>query len=138
MDIIGSTTKGELLQLKVKAQRAAADPRNTLRDGRPQRTIDQREPRPREQMTDRDIEIARIVGKRDYSRGEVNPLAQRTLQQEADDIVAKYFRDPRVRAQDKAIEKAAVDDAMGRTAMARRANRVRNKNAKTFRGKAKK
>ena len=108
--LIGSTTKGELRQLKIKVDRAAKDTRNSLR-GKPQGTIDERSPRP-QGLTDKEIEILRKVGKRDYSRGEVNPLAQRIVQSEADKRVGVFFKDPRVTAQDKAREAAAIRKTM--------------------------
>jgi hypothetical protein len=132
--VIGRTTKGELRQLKVTTTRAAADPRNTLRGGRPQRTIDERSPRPKG-LTDKEIEILRKVGKRDYSKGEVNPLAQKIVQSESDRRVGAFYKDPKVIAQDKAREAAAVRKTMSDKALAERAKKVINK--KTFRGKAK-
>lgn len=128
--VIGSTTKGELRQLKVKTTRAAADPRNSLRGGK-QGTIDQRQPRPRERMTEREIEIARIVGKRDYSRGEVNPLAQSTVQREADRRVGELFKSPKFRAQEAARVKAAIQKAKDDKEL----GASLRKNRKNFRGK---
>lgn len=133
--VIGRTTKGELRQLKIKTERAARDPRNTLRGGRPQTTIDDRFSRPKG-LSDKEIEILRKVGKRDYSRGEVNPLAQKIVQGEADRRVSVFLRDPRVLAQDKAREAAAIRKTMSDKALAQRAKKVMNK--KTFRGKPKK
>ena len=132
--VIGVTTRGELRQLDVKTRRAAADPRNSLRGGK-QETIDQRQPRGKE-LSDREIEILRKVGKRDYSRGEVNPLAQRVVQGEADRRVGVFFKDPKVRAQDAARTKAAIEKTMSDKALSRRAKTLMNK--KTFRGKPKK
>lgn len=132
--LIGSTTKGELRQLDVKTRRAAADPRNSLRGGK-QETIDQRQPRGKE-LSDKEIEILRKVGKRDYSRGEVNPLAQKIVQGEADRRVGVFFKDPKVRAQDAARTKAAIEKTMSDKALSKRAKTLMNK--KTFRGKPKK
>ena len=130
--VIGSTTRGELRQLKIKVDRAAKDTRNSLR-GKPQRTIDERTPRPKE-LTDKEVQILRTVGKRDYSKGEVNPLAQRTVQQEADDIVRKVLNDPRVKAQDAARTKAAIEKTKSDKATSRS---IQQAPKKTFRGKAK-
>jgi hypothetical protein len=131
--VIGSTTKGELRQLKVKTQRAAADPRNSLR-GEKQGTIDSRSPRRPSEPTDKEVEILRKVGKRDYSRGEVNPLAQKTVQQEADSLVGQALRDPRIRVEDTAREKAAAARAKADTRISRA---IKQAPKKTFRGKAK-
>lgn len=130
--VIGSTTKGELRQLKIKVDRAARDTRNSLR-GKPQRTIDERTPRAKE-LTNKEVEILRTVGKRDYSKGEVNPLAQRTVQQEADRRVDVFFRDPKVKAQDAARDKAAIEKTKSDKATSRS---IQQAPKKTFRGKAK-
>jgi hypothetical protein len=127
--VIGITTKGELRQLKIKVDRAARDPENSLR-GKPQRTIDERSPRP-QGLTDKEIEILRKVGKRDYSRGEVNPLAQRIVQSEADKRVGVFFKDPRVTAQDKARETAAIRKTMKDAKTSRGIKNMR----KNYRGK---
>ena len=130
--VIGSTTKGELRQLKIKTDRAARDTRNSLR-GKPQRTIDERTPRAKE-LTDKEVEILRTVGKRDYRAGEVNPLAQKTVQRESDDMVSKALNDPRIKAQDAAREKAAIEKVMKDKATSRS---IKQAPKKTFRGKAK-
>lgn len=74
-----------------------------------QPTIESRNPRPA-QLTPREIAILRKVGKRDYSRGEVNTLAQSTVQREADRIVKRALRDKnmrnRVKAEIEAEERA--------------------------------
>lgn len=60
-------------------------------------TIDSRtKPRPAE-LTPREVAILRKVGKRDYSRGEVNTLAQRTVQGEADRRVEQGLRNKKAR-----------------------------------------
>jgi len=130
--VIGSTTKGELRQLKIKVDRAAKDTRNSLR-GKPQGTIDERTPRAKE-LTDKEVEILRTVGKRDYNKGEVNPLARRTVQQEADRRVGVFFRDPKVKAQDAARTKAAIEKTKSDKATSRS---IQQAPKKTFRGKAK-
>lgn len=127
--LIGSTTKGELRQLKIKVDRAAKDTRNSLR-GKPQRTIDERSPRPKG-LSDKEIEILRKVGKRDYSRGEVNPLAQKIVQGEADKQVTAFYKDPRVLAQDKAREAAAIKKAMQDSKTSKGIKSIR----KNYRGK---
>jgi hypothetical protein len=130
--VIGTTTKGELLQLKIKVDRAQTNPRLEpfVRGVRPQRTIDDRSPRP-QGLTDKEIEILRKVGKRDYSRGEVNPLAQRIVQSEADKRVGVFFKDPRVTAQDKARETAAIRKTMKDAKTSRSIKNMR----KNYRGK---
>ena len=130
--VIGNTTKGELRQLKIKVDRAARDTRNSLR-GKPQRTIDERTSRAKE-LTDKEVEILRTVGKRDYRAGEVNPLAQKTVQRESDDMVSKALNDPRIKAQDAAREKAAIEKIMKDKAVSRS---IKQAPKKTFRGKAK-
>jgi hypothetical protein len=130
--VIGSTTKGELRQLKIKTDRAAKDTRNSLR-GKSQRTIDERTPRAKE-LTDKEVEILRTVGKRDYRAGEVNPLAQKTVQRESDDMVSKALNDPRIKAQDAAREKAAIEKVMKDKTISRS---IKQAPKKTFRGKAK-
>jgi hypothetical protein len=133
--VIGSTTKGELRQLKIKVNRAAADTRNSLR-GKPQGTIDERTPRPKG-LTDREVEILRTVGKRDYSKGEVNTLADKKNYEQVESELKKYFRSPKVRAEDAANERAAIEKIKSDKAMASRAKKIIIKNKKTFRGKAK-
>lgn len=130
--LIGSTTKGELRQLKIKVDRAQTNPRLEpfVRGVRPQRTIDDRSPRP-QGLTNKEIEILRKVGKRDYSRGEVNPLAQRIVQSEADKRVGVFFKDPRVKAQDKARETAAIRKTMKDAKTSRSIKNMR----KNYRGK---
>jgi len=60
-------------------------------------TIDSRtKPRPAE-LTPRERLILRKVGKRDYSSGEVNTLAQSTVQRQADDLVSKGLANKKVR-----------------------------------------
>lgn len=49
------------------------------------------------ELTPREVAILRKVGKRDYSRGEVNTLAQSTVQREADRRVEQGLRDKGVR-----------------------------------------
>jgi hypothetical protein len=130
--LIGSTTKGELRQLKFKVDRAQTNPRLEpfVRGVKPQRTIDDRSPRP-QGLTDKEIEILRTVGRRDYSRGEVNPLAQRIVQSEADRRVGVFFKDPRVNAQDKARETAAIRKTMKDAKTSRSIKNMR----KNYRGK---
>lgn len=130
--LIGSTTKGELRQLKIKVERAQTNPRLEpfVRGVKTQRTIDERSPRP-QGLTDKEIEILRKVGKRDYSRGEVNPLAQRIVQSEADKRVGVFFKDPRVKAQDKAREAAAIRKTMKDAKTSRSIKNMR----KNYRGK---
>jgi hypothetical protein len=74
-----------------------------------QPTIESRMSRP-SQLTPREIAILRKVGKRDYSRGEVNTLAQSTVQREADRIVKRALKDKnmrnRVKAEIEAEERA--------------------------------
>ena len=137
--VIGSTTKGELRQLKIKTDRAARNPELEpfVKGVKSQDTIDSRSPRRPSEPTDKEVEILRKVGKRDYSRGEVNPLAQKTVQNEADSIVNKTLRDPRVKAQDAVKEKAAIEKTKSDKALGRRAKKIIIKNKKTFRGKAK-
>jgi hypothetical protein len=114
--VIGSTTKGELNQLKVKTENAAQNPRLEpfIRGVRKQRTIDERTPRPKE-LTPREEKMARIVGKRDYNdplaarQGRTaNILANKVNQREADRRVNVTLRDPRLRAQDVAKSKADI------------------------------
>jgi len=119
----------ESRSLKV-ATRNASKAENVER-GRTQPTIESRMTRPKE-PTDREIEILRTVGKRDYSRGEVNPLAQKTVQNEADSIVNKTLKDPRVKAQDAARERAAVEKFKSDKTIERS---VKGAPKKTFRGK---
>ena len=130
--LIGSTTKGELRQLRIKVDRAQTNPRLEpfVRGVRPQRTIDDRSPRP-QGLTDKEIEMLRTVGRRDYSRGEVNPLAQRIVQSEADKRVGVFFKDPRVKAQDKARETAAIRKTMKDAKTSRSIKNMR----KNYRGK---
>jgi hypothetical protein len=65
-------------------------------------TIESREkPRPKP-LTPREIAILRKTGKRDYSRGEVNTLAQGTVQREADRIVKRALKDKNMRNKVKA------------------------------------
>jgi len=120
------------IQERVSRSKALKDAENRYRDerGLRQPTIDSRSSRPRE-LTEREIEILRKVGKRDYSRGEVNTLAQSTVQREADDLVAKVLRDPRVRAQDAARVKAAIEKAKQDKSISRT---IKGKQ-KNFRGK---
>lgn len=127
--LIGSTTKGELRQLKIKVDRAAKDSRNSLR-GKSQRTIDERNPRP-QGLTDKEVEILRTVGKRDYSRGEVNTLANNILNREADRRVAELYKSPTFRAQEKAKEKMAIQRTMRDTRTSRGIKNMR----KNYRGK---
>jgi hypothetical protein len=74
-----------------------------------QPTIESRNPSPA-QLTPREIAILRKVGKREYSRGEVNTLAQSTVQREADRIVKRALKDKnmrnRVKAEIEAEERA--------------------------------
>lgn len=130
--VIGTTTKGELRQLQIKVERAQTNPRLEpfVRGVRPQRTIDDRSPRPQE-LSDKEIEMLRTVGRRDYSRGEVNPLAQRIVQSEADKRVGVFFKDPRVKAQDKARETAAIRKTMKDAKTSRSIKNMR----KNYRGK---
>jgi hypothetical protein len=118
--VIGSTTKGELSQLKIKTENAAENERLApfIRGVRKQRTIDERTPRPRE-LTPREKKMARIVGKRDYNdplavrQGRTaNTLANKVNQREADRRVNVTLRDPRLRAQDVARTKAAIKKYM--------------------------
>jgi hypothetical protein len=68
-------------------------------------TIESRtRPRPTE-LTPREIAILRKVGKRDYSRGEVNPLAERIVQREADRRVQQGLREIKKAEKKKALEK---------------------------------
>ena len=133
--VIGTTTKGELRQLKIKVERAGKNPRLEpfIRGVKPQRTIDERSPRP-QGLTDKEVEILRTTGKRDYRAGEVNPLAQKTVQQESDRRVRVFLRDPKVKAQDAVREKAAVKKVMEDKSTARSIKRAPRK---TFRGRAK-
>jgi hypothetical protein len=54
--------------------------------------IERREPRPKP-LSKLEISILREVGKRDYNKGGVNPLAFKTQQQEADRRVNKALRE---------------------------------------------
>lgn len=84
-------------------------------------TIESREkPRPAE-LTPREVAILRKVGKRDYSRGQVNTLAQSTVQREADRRVEQGLRNKQARndvqAQVRAIEnRIAEAQRQGRNA----------------------
>jgi hypothetical protein len=133
--VIGTTTKGELRQLKIKTDRAAKNPELEpfIKDVKSKRTIDERTPRAKE-LTDKEVEILRTTGKRDYRAGEVNPLAQKTVQQESDRRVGVFLRDPKVKAQDAVREKAAVKKVMEDKSTARSIKRAPRK---TFRGRAK-
>lgn len=51
------------------------------------------------ELTPREVAILRKVGKRDYSRGQVNTLADRTVQREADRRVEQGLRNKKVRNQ---------------------------------------
>ena len=131
----------ESRSLKV-ATRNASKAENVER-GRTQPTIESRMTRPKE-PTDREVEILRTVGKRDYNdplaikQGRTaNILANKKNQEQADDIVNKTLKDPRVKAQDAARERAAVKKTMSDKALSRRAKKIIIKNKKTFRGKAK-
>jgi len=60
-------------------------------------TIDSRtKPRPAE-LTPRERLILRKVGKRDYNEGQINTLAQSTVQRQADDLVSKGLANKKVR-----------------------------------------
>jgi hypothetical protein len=134
--VIGSTTKGELRQLKVKTENAAKNLRLEpfIRGVRKQRTIDERTPRPRE-LTPREEKMARIVGKRDYNdplaarQGRTaNILANKVNQSEADRRVNVTLRDPRLRAQDVARTKAAIKKYMEeKSPTSKKGNRVKRK-----------
>ena len=51
------------------------------------------------ELTPREVAILRKVGKRDYSRGQVNTLADRTVQREADRRVEQGLRNKKARNQ---------------------------------------
>lgn len=134
--VIGSTTKGELNQLKVKTQNASENLRleSFIKGVRKQRTIDERTPRPRE-LTPREEKMARIVGKRDYNdplaarQGKTaNILASKVNQREADRRVNVLLRDPRLKAQDLAKTKAAIKKYMDeKSPSSKKGNRIKRK-----------
>lgn len=130
--VTGTMKKGELLKVKDKMKNAAENTENALI--KPQRTIDEREPR-RRSLSAREVQILRTVGKRDYSKGEVNTLADEKNYEQIQDELKKYFRSPKVRAEDAANEKAAIQKVMADKALAKRAKKIMVKNQKTFRGK---
>ena len=72
-----------------------------------------------------DALIKRKVGKRDYNEGQINPLAQSTVQREADDLVSKGLRDKKVRNQVQA-EITVIENRIAEAQrQARNAERVR-------------
>ena len=64
--------------------------------------IDEREPRPKP-LSKLETNILREVGKRDYNKGGVNPLAFKVQQQEADRRVIKALRE--IKAAEKKVKK---------------------------------
>jgi hypothetical protein len=134
--VIGSTTKGELSQLKVKTENASENLRleSFIKGVRKQRTIDERTPRSKE-LTPREEKMARIVGKRDYNdplatrQGRTaNILANKVNQREADRRVNVGLRDPKVKASDIARTKAAIKKYMEeKSPSSKKGNRTKRK-----------
>ncbi len=73
--------------------------------------IDDREPRPKP-LSKVEVNILREVGKRDYSLGKVNPLAYKTLQNEADRRVIKALRE--IQAAEKKVKQVEKRNKRGR------------------------
>jgi len=73
--------------------------------------IERREPRPRP-LSKLEISILREVGKRDYGRGGVNPLAFKTQQQEADRRVNKALQE--IRLAEKKVKKTEKRNKRGK------------------------
>jgi len=73
--------------------------------------IERREPRPKP-LSKLEISILREVGKRDYNKGGVNPLAFKTQQQEADRRVNKALQE--IRAAEKKVKKAEKQNKRGK------------------------
>ena len=73
--------------------------------------IDDREPRPRT-LTKEEVNILREVGKRDYSLGKVNPLAYKTMQNEADRRVIKALRE--IQAAEKKVKQVEKRNKRGK------------------------
>jgi hypothetical protein len=73
--------------------------------------IERREPRPRP-LSKLEINILREVGKRDYNKGGVNPLAFKTQQQEADRRVNKALRE--IIAAEKKVKKIEKQNKRGK------------------------
>ena len=73
--------------------------------------IDEREPRPRT-LSKLETNILREVGKRDYNKGGVNPLAFKVQQQEADRRVKKAFQE--LKAAEKKVKQVEKRNRRGR------------------------
>jgi hypothetical protein len=73
--------------------------------------IERREPRPKP-LSKLEISILREVGKRDYNKGGVNPLAFKTQQQEADRRVNKALRE--IIAAEKKVKKIEKRNKRGK------------------------
>jgi hypothetical protein len=73
--------------------------------------IERREPRPKP-LSKLEISILREVGKRDYNKGGVNPLAFKTQQQEADRRVNKALRE--IKAAEKKVKQVEKRNRRGR------------------------
>jgi len=73
--------------------------------------IERREPRPKP-LSKLEISILREVGKRDYNKGGVNPLAFKTQQQEADRRVNKALRE--IIAAEKKVKKIEKQNKRGK------------------------
>jgi hypothetical protein len=73
--------------------------------------IDEREPRPRP-LSKLETNILREVGKRDYNKGGVNPLAFKVQQQEADRRVIKALRE--IKAAEKKVKQVEKRNRRGR------------------------
>jgi hypothetical protein len=73
--------------------------------------IDEREPRPRP-LSKLETNILREVGKRDYNKGGVNPLAFKVQQQEADRRVKKAFQELKIA--EKKVKKTEKQNRRGK------------------------
>ena len=73
--------------------------------------IEEREPRPRS-LSKEEVNILREVGKRDYGVGKVNPLAFKTLQNEADRRVIKALRE--IKAAEKKVKQVEKRNKRGK------------------------
>jgi hypothetical protein len=73
--------------------------------------IERREPRPKP-LSKLEISILREVGKRDYNKGGVNPLAFKTQQQEADRRVNKALQE--IRLAEKKVKKTEKRNKRGK------------------------
>jgi hypothetical protein len=73
--------------------------------------IDEREPRPKP-LSKLETNILREVGKRDYNKGGVNPLAFKVQQQEADRRVIKALRE--IKAAEKKVKQVEKRNRQGR------------------------